>query len=236
MFWFCPELFEIRIFFFSPWFDTALAPFLQDPQSAHAVQGQNQRPHEAHHEALRSFFKRIFFSMILCTNRSMLYLIWTSFDIVFASQNVVAFLILFLLLYFPHSSDSYPKSKNGSLQNVKLLFSNAFRKQIQDNITFNSSNPKLETMLQHSINIKSCDLKSVEQLPGFQILKTSTLNFTGLSPRQVVHVDPSAKFLESTSVLHRDFRRFDQKQMSLGWVKSSVTGWFTVGGFVGVFG
>ncbi|CAK9104566.1 unnamed protein product [Durusdinium trenchii] len=33
-------------------------------------------------------------------------------------------------------------------------------------------------------------------------------------PHEVVHVDPSAKFLESSSVLHRDFRRFDQKQMS----------------------
>ncbi|CAK9104476.1 unnamed protein product [Durusdinium trenchii] len=32
-------------------------------------------------------------------------------------------------------------------------------------------------------------------------------------PHEVVHVDPSAKFLESSSVLHRDFRRFDQKQM-----------------------
>ena len=31
---------------------------------------------------------------------------------------------------------------------------------------------------------------------------------------EAVHIDPSARFLESTSVLHRDFRRFDQKQMS----------------------
>ncbi|CAK9085423.1 60S ribosomal protein L32-1 [Durusdinium trenchii] len=36
----------------------------------------------------------------------------------------------------------------------------------------------------------------------------------GVRESSVVHVDPSAKFLESSSVLHRDFRRFDQKQMS----------------------
>jgi len=29
-------------------------------------------------------------------------------------------------------------------------------------------------------------------------------------------VDPSAKFLETSSVLHRDFRKFDQKQMPGG--------------------
>ena len=33
---------------------------------------------------------------------------------------------------------------------------------------------------------------------------------------QAVHVDPSAKFLETSSVLHRDFRKFDQKQMPGG--------------------
>ncbi|CAJ1363727.1 unnamed protein product [Effrenium voratum] len=32
-------------------------------------------------------------------------------------------------------------------------------------------------------------------------------------PAQAVHVDPSAKFLERSSVLHRDFRRFDARQM-----------------------
>lgn len=36
---------------------------------------------------------------------------------------------------------------------------------------------------------------------------------------QAVHVDPSAKFMESSSVLHRDFRRFDQKQMRRAHMK-----------------
>ncbi|CAL1164994.1 unnamed protein product [Cladocopium goreaui] len=41
-------------------------------------------------------------------------------------------------------------------------------------------------------------------------------------PYEAVHVDPSAKFLETSSVLHRDFRKFDQKQMRRAHMKPAA--------------